>query len=376
MRKLLSMLLILVLALGVASVAMAEAPDYKIAIVTGTVSQNEEEFRAAERQQAKDPDHIVVDTYPDNFSQEMETTISKIVAFADDPAVKAIIVCQGVPGTKAGFDKVREMRDDIFLAVGVPQEDPAVISAASDIVLYANEAAQGDSIMEKAAEWGIEVFIHYSFPRHMAMETIVARHTALKANAETLGIEFVDAVAPDPTAEAGITASQQFILEDVPQKMKQYEGKKVAFFTTNCGMQPPLQQAVLDQPNAYYPLPCCPSPYHGFPSTLGLELAIGGDDKAALEQIAAKLAEHDAVGRYSTWPAPLNMTLVDVAAEYARGYIAGTITERNNPDVVKDLFNKAFEGSKVEQYTNAEGTTLPNYYVASLPQVDFNDYLK
>ncbi|MEA5066894.1 MAG: DUF3798 domain-containing protein, partial [Eubacteriales bacterium] len=258
MRKLLSMLLILVLALGVASVAMAEAADYKIAIVTGTVSQNEEEFRAAERQQAKDPDHIVVDTYPDNFSQEMETTISKIVAFADDPAVKAIIVCQGVPGTKAGFDKVREMRDDIFLAVGVPQEDPAVISAASDIVLYANEAAQGDSIMEKAAEWGIEVFIHYSFPRHMAMETIVARHTALKANAETLGIEFVDAVAPDPTAEAGITASQQFILEDVPQKMKQYEGKKVAFFTTNCGMQPPLQQAVLDQPNAYYPLPCCP----------------------------------------------------------------------------------------------------------------------
>ena len=30
-------------------------------------------------------------------------------------------------------------------------------------------------------------------------------------NAEALGIEFVDVTAPDPTAEAGATASQQFI---------------------------------------------------------------------------------------------------------------------------------------------------------------------
>ena len=35
-----------------------------------------------------------------------------------------------------------------------PQEDPAVISAASDLVLYADEAAQGDTIMEKCADWG------------------------------------------------------------------------------------------------------------------------------------------------------------------------------------------------------------------------------
>ena len=44
--------------------------------------------------------------------------------------------------------------------------------------------------------------------------------------------------------------------------MAEYEGKKVAFFTTNCVMQEPLQTAILSQPNAYYPQPCCPSPYH------------------------------------------------------------------------------------------------------------------
>lgn len=168
-------------------------------------------------------------TYPDNFMSEMETTVSQIVSFASDPDVKAIVMCQAVPGAKAGFDKVREMgRDDILLIAGTPQEDPAVISAASDLVLYADEAAQGDTIMEKCAEWGIDVFVHYSFPRHMAMELIVARHELLKKNAEALGIEMVDVTAPDPTAEAGLSASQQFILEDVPQQLKKYEGKKVA----------------------------------------------------------------------------------------------------------------------------------------------------
>lgn len=375
MRKLLSMLLVLVMALGMTSVAMAEAADYKIAIITGTVTQNEEEIRAAERQQAKTPENIVLDTYPDNFTAEMETTISKIVAFAMDPDVKAIIVAQAVPGTKAAFDKIKEMgRDDILTFAVVPQETPDAISASSDLVFYANEAAQGDTIMETLDEWGVDVFIHYSFPRHMAMETIVARHEVLKQNAEALGIDMVDVTAPDPTTE-GTPVAQQFILEDVPQQLKKYDGKKVAFFSTNCSMQPPLQEAILDQANAYYPQPCCPSPYHAFPATLGLELQMGGDDKAAIEQIAQKLAEHDAVSRYSTWETPLTMALIDVSCEYARGYIAGEITSRNDAAVVSKLFDELVKGSKVDLYTNVEGKTLDNYYVAALAPIDFNEYL-
>ena len=241
MKKLLSIVLAVAMLLSMASFAVAEEGNWKIAILTGTVSQGEEEFRAAEKAIATwGADHIITDTYPDNFMSEMETTISKLVAFASDPEVKAIVMCQAVPGATAGFDKIKNElgRDDILFIAGTPQEDPAVISAAADIVMYADEIAQGDAIMEKCAEWGIEVFIHYSFPRHMAMELIVGRHTLMKENADMLGIEFVDVTAPDPTAEAGLSASQQFILEDVPQQMAEYEGKKVAFFTTNCGMQP------------------------------------------------------------------------------------------------------------------------------------------
>ena len=379
MKKIVCLLLVAVMALGLCSLsAKAEANDnWKVAILTGTVSQGEEEFRAAEKAVATwGADHIITDTYPDNFMSEMETTVSKLVAFASDPDVKAIVMCQAVPGAKAAFDKIREMgRDDILLIAGTPQEDPAVISAAADVVMYADEAKQGDTIMETCANWGSDVLIHYSFPRHMAMELIVARHELLQENADALGIELVDVTAPDPTAEAGLSASQQFILEDVPQQLAKYEGKKVAFFTTNCGMQPSLQAAVLDEPNAYYPQPCCPSPYHAFPATLGLELEIGGDDEEALHQIALKLQEHDAVGRFSTWAHPVAMTIIEVGVEYAKAYIDGDVTVKNDGEKLAAMLEEKVPGAKIETYTDANGTTFDNYYTILLAPVDFNDYL-
>ena len=378
MKKMISLVLVLVMVLGMTACGTKKSGDnWKIAILTGTVSQGEEEFRAAEKAVATyGAEHIITATYPDNFMSEMETTVSQIVQFASDPDVKAIVMCQAVPGAKAGFDKVREMgRDDILLIAGTPQEDPAVISAAADIVLYADEIGQGDTIMETCAKWDIDVFIHYSFPRHMAMELIVGRHKLLQKNADALGIEFVDVTAPDPTAEAGLSASQQFILEDVPQQLAKYEGKKVAFFTTNCGMQPSLQAACLDEPNAYYPSPCCPSPYHAFPATLGLELAIGGDDQEALHQIALKLKEHNAVDRFSTWASPVAMTIIAVGVEYAKEYAEGNISSRNDATILRDMFNSKVQGATIKNYTNDEGTTFDNYYTILLAPVDFNDYL-
>ena len=379
MKKIISLMLVLVMVFALAACGQkpAASGNWKIAILTGTTSQGEEEFRAAEKAvELYGKEHVVTATYPDSFMSEMETTVSQLVAFASDPEVKAIVMCQAVPGAKAGFDKIREMgRDDILLIAGTPQEDPAVISAASDIVMYADEAAQGDTIMETCKNWGIDVFIHYSFPRHMAMELIVARHELLEKNAKEMGIEMVDVTAPDPTAEAGLSASQQFILEDVPQQLAKYEGKKVAFFTTNCGMQPSLQAACLDEPNAYYPQPCCPSPYHAFPATLGLELAIGGDDEEALSQIAAKLKEHDAVGRFSSWASPVAMTIIEIGAEYAKAYIDGEVSSRNDAAKLSAMLTEKIPGAKVANYTDVNGTTFDNYYTILLAPVDFNDYL-
>ena len=376
MKKLLCLALAAMLCLALAACAVAEGT-WKIAILTGTTSQGEEEFRAAERAQKADPEHIITDTYPDNFMAESETTISKLVAFASDPDVKAIVMCQAVPGAKPAFDKIRAMgRDDMLLIAGVPQEDPAVITAAADFVLYTDEPKQGDTIMETCAKWGIDVFVHYSFPRHLAMETIAARKALLEENAAALGIEYVEATAPDPTGDAGVAGAQQFILEDVPLKLKEYEGKKVAFFTTNCAMQEPLQAAILDQPNAYYPQPCCPSPYHAFPASLGLEIQAGGDDTEALKAIAAVLKEHNALGRYSTWPSPVNMSIIDVSVEYAKKWIAGEITSKNDGAAIAAMFEEKAPGAIVSNYTNADGQTFDNYYTVLLGAVDFNDYVE
>ena len=101
MKKLVSVLLTLVLVLSLVSTALAA--DYKIAILTGTTTQGEEEFRAAEKLKAEYPDVVVTDTYPDNFSSEVETTIGKILQFAADPAVKAIIAVQSVQGYEQDF---------------------------------------------------------------------------------------------------------------------------------------------------------------------------------------------------------------------------------------------------------------------------------
>ena len=374
MKKILCLALALVLCLALACGAVAEE-NWKIAILTGTTSQGEEEVRAAERAIATyGADHIIHDTYPDAFASETETTISKLVAFASDPDVKAVVMCQAVPGAKAGFDKIREMRPDILLVAGVPQEDPNVITAAADIVLYSDEPGQGDTIIETCANWGVEVFVHYSFPRHLAMETIAARKALFESNCEALGIQYVEATAPDPTGDAGTAGAQQFILEDVPLKMEEFAGKKVAFFSTNCSMQEPLQTAILTQPNAYYPQPCCPSPYHAFPAALGLEsLQVGGDDTDALKQIAAKLAEYDAVGRYSTWPTPVNMAIIDVACQYAKAYIDGEVGN-NDAAKIASLFEVAAPGAVLANYTDANGTTYDNYYTILLGAVDFNEY--
>ncbi|NLF26927.1 MAG: DUF3798 domain-containing protein, partial [Clostridiales bacterium] len=77
MKKLLCMLLALMISMiALGGIASAEEGNWKIAILTGTTTQGEEEFRAAERLAAAYPDNVITDTYPDQFMAEQETTIS------------------------------------------------------------------------------------------------------------------------------------------------------------------------------------------------------------------------------------------------------------------------------------------------------------
>lgn len=60
--------------------ASTNSKDYKIGIITGTVSQGEEEYQAAQKMlETYGSDRIVTATYPDNFSTETEATIAQVV---------------------------------------------------------------------------------------------------------------------------------------------------------------------------------------------------------------------------------------------------------------------------------------------------------
>ena len=279
-----------------------QATDGKIAIITNTVSQNEEEYRSAEFMVEKyGSDRVIHATMPDNFMAEQEQFISVVNKCASDPAVKCIIINQAVPGSNPAIDKVLETReaDDLLVVYCTPQENPADIATRADIILSMDEVNKGTAIAEQAYQMGCKTMVHYSFPRHMAQVQLYSCRDLMKAKCEELGIEFVDATAPDPTGDAGTSGAQMFILEDVPKMVEKY-GKETAFFSTNCSMQVPLIEACFEA-GAYYPLPCCPSPYHGYPSALGIESP--SDLVAGLPQtvdaINAKMTEAGLEGHFS-----------------------------------------------------------------------------
>ncbi|MFS8541412.1 MAG: DUF3798 domain-containing protein, partial [Tissierellales bacterium] len=311
---------------------------FKIGIMTGTVSQGEEEFRAAEKLVKKyGADKVKHVTYPDKFAQEQETTIAQLTGLAADPEIKAIIICQAVPGTAAAIDKIRETRDDILFIAGVPHEDPETIASRADIVIETDNLKRGETIVELAAQMGAKTFIHYSFPRHMSMELLARRRDIMKQKAQELGLQFVELDAPDPTGDAGISGAQQFMIEDVPRQVEKY-GKDTAFFNTNCGMQEPLIKTVLET-GAIYPEQCCPSPYHAYPGALGIEIPEdkAGDVNYMLEQIRTKIKDSGASGRFATWKVPANMAMIEAAFQYAMDYAEGEVEKFDKDHFVKLL---------------------------------------
>lgn len=324
-----------------------DSSNFKIGIVTGTVSQGEEEFRAAEAMVAKYGDMIKHITYPDKFAQETETTISQVASLGADPDVKAIVFVQAIPGAAAAIDAVRETRPDMLFILGAPHEDPEVVASRADIILELDQLQRGESIIQVAKDMGAKTFIHYSFPRHMSYELLSARRDALKATADKMGIEFVEVDAPDPTSEAGVPGSQQFIMEDVPRQVDKY-GKDTAFFSTNCSMMEPIIIQSLEQ-GAIFPEQCCPSPYHAYPGALGIKIPEdkAGDLEFLSAQISEKIAEKGGTGRFGTWNRPANVAMIEAGVEYAQAFAKGEI-ERFDPEAMKGFMKQVTDDKNNE----------------------------
>jgi hypothetical protein len=291
----------------------------------------------------------------------------------EDREIRALIINQAVPGTNAAVDRFKEMRDDVFIVYCQPQENPADVARRADLIFNLDQIANGPKVIQAAHEMGAKTFVHYSFPRHMSQVLLGGRRDAMRTEAARLGVNFVDATAPDPTGDGGLPATQQFILEDIPRMITRH-GKDTAFYATNCGMQIPLLRRVFEG-GGVYALPCCPSPYHAFPAALGLQTPPGDarfaglpDINFVIQETRKVAAENNMLGRLGNWPVPFAITQTHAGTEYAIKVLNGEVPRTPiNDQVLAQVISTYIKEStgmnirsSLRNYQEP-GITLPNY---------------
>lgn len=335
--------------------AGGEGEGFHIGIVTGSVSQSEDDRRGAEAFQAKyGEDMVKLAIYPDNFTEELETTIQTIVNLSDDPLMKAIIVNQSVPGTTEAFRKIKESHPDILCIAGESHEDLPEIGSAADLVCNNDFVARGYLIIRTAHELGCDTFVHISFPRHMAYETMSRRVAVMKEACKEFGMEFVLETAPDPTSDVGVAGAQAYILEKVPEWVEKY-GENAAYFCTNDAHTEPLLKQLLEY-GGYFIEADLPSPLMGYPGALGIDLtAEAGDFDKILAKVESTISERGGADHFGTWAYSYGYTTAAGLAQHAVNVLNGESELCDIDDIAKayqEFSPKAeWNGSN---YTNVE----------------------
>ncbi|MDR2597910.1 MAG: DUF3798 domain-containing protein [Treponema sp.] len=317
----------------------ASGNKYHIGIVTGTVSQSEDDLRGAEeliRRYGSVANNGIIQhvTYPDNFMDQQEVVISQITSLASDPLMKAIIVNQAIPGTAEAFTRIKESRSDILLFAGEPHEDPLVIQQPATLAISCDFISRGYTIPWAAKQLGADTFVHISFPRHMSYETLGLRRQIFEAACNDLGIKFIFVTAPDPTSDVGVAGAQQYILEQTPQWINQY-GKNAVFFCTNDAHTEPLLKQLFAYGGLFVEADL-PSPLMGYPGALGIDLsAEAGDFTQILKKVEAAVIDKGGSGKFGTWAFSYGFVASAGLGEFAKRILDGNA----KADSLSDLYN-------------------------------------
>ena len=328
---------------------------FRIGIVTGSFSQSEDDRRGAEAFQKKyGEDKVTLAIYPDNFTEEIDTTIQIIVNLADDPDMKAIIVNQAVDGTTEAFRQVKEKRPDIICIAGEAYEDFSEIGEVADLVVNSDFVARGYLMIKTAHDLGCDTFVHISFPRHLSYETIARQVDIMKAACEEFEMDFRMETAPDPTTDVGVPGAQSFILENAPKWIEKY-GQNSAYFCTNDAHTEPLIKMLLEH-GGYFIEADLPSPLMGYPGALDLDLTQeAGDFDKIRSKIEGAVVKKGGAGRFGTWKYSYGYTVSAGLAEHARNVILGEskLTDINDLSKAYGVFSPGAEWNG-SNYTDAE----------------------
>lgn len=373
MKKALTVLLLLMMVTGTLAgcKSTSTSPDtttgkFHIGIVTNTVTQAEDAYRggealADEYGKAADGGIIQAITIPDNFQAEQETTISSIVGLADDPLMKAIIICDAVPGTAEAFKQVRAKRSDILLFAGKPMEDPNVIAPVCDVAANYDQLTNAYINVWAAKQMGAKNLVFISFPRHMSLELISRAWAITQAAGKDLGIATYYESASDPLSDVGVPGAQQYILEHVPAWVQKY-GTDTAFYTTNLALQEPLLKQIMKYGGMSVGIL---SPTLGYPGAFGIDLsAEKGNWPAILKKVEETVVAQGGSGRFNAWAFSMDYVTVAGLGEYAKRCIEGTAKVGNQDDMLA-AFGKYSPGAawNCSAYRDVgTGNEVANYF--------------
>jgi hypothetical protein len=305
-----------------------DATNFRMGIVTGPAFQSSDDYYGAEELlkvygDAEKGGRIRHLTYEAEFSENPDKVTDLIVSLAEDPFIKLITINQGVPGTIAGFSKVRELRPDVLLMSSESHEEFYEIIKVADLTTGSSSVLRGYLIPHTAKRMGAKTFVHMSFPRHMAYRNFQRRRDIMKAASKDLGMEFVEITTPDPQdVNYGVKGAQRVITESFPAWIEEY-GKDAAFFTTNDAQNAGIIQGIVDTKAGYFVEGDIPSPLVGYPEVFGLEVQGVTDWFEFVKELEKRAEEKGVSGRLGLWVYPLGFCESAGTLEFGRLLVQG-----------------------------------------------------
>lgn len=345
---------------------------YKIGLMISPLATREEYYRTAELLVEKHgADKFIMDVFPEDPQNEQEVTISKALNIAMDPDVKVMIFDNADIGTIATVNKIKEERPDIKFLFGSLNEDVYEMAKVGDLLLTIDPELYGKAVAQMAVDTGAKVFVFYSFARHMSNSMKVRYRDAMQEVCEANGVRFEQVTMPDSAGDAGISGAQQFLLENIPSLMEQYDTKDVAYFATVSTIQESMLKAVVEN-GGIYPCHTDPSPFSAFSGALGLEVDDEHkyDAEYVTKLISDKLGEYDMNGRVGGWDKSYIRCELEFLFQYAVDYCDGKVDEVDGlPDVeeVKKLMKDIYGDSVTYQncVNDQTGEEYKNWYTVS-----------
>ena len=298
----------------------------KIALITNSRIASEVEYESGVAVSKKyGRDRVVHVTWPASYFYDQQGMIDVVTALGSDPDIKAIIINQTLPGTNAAIDKLKETRNDIFVAYIIPQDDFADSVKNANLLLDLDLRGIGPSAVRQAKTLGARTFVYYSIQPIAGGSPMNNNIDLIEQECAKVGIEFIETPIPHPYDELGLNGSIEAMRKDVDSKIVEY-GKDTAFFV----MREFLDQALLEivmEAGAINPHLARLGDFYVGSLALALDLTIG--EKYDIEEVIAQervlLAEKNMLGRISSWPVKYPVALTVASADYAVKWINGEV---------------------------------------------------